>query len=367
MKKTHESPQLIIEARSKRFEMTKAIDLINRVKEEPEPTIIWNGIVRGSKGLIAGVSKTGKTTLAENVAISLAVGRNDFFGHPLSGIPEKILFINLEESYRLRSRRNFKQIIGLSEEEKILFSDNYLSTPENFPEFLLTEDDWLDVSEYIKDSEANIVFIDSLSHMFKGQIETSEPAITFVKNFRKHISILNKTIIIVHHNTKGNDRPIDQDSIAGSRIIAQEFEYAIGLGNIPTQNGGNYLCMLFNKYIQKDDTTATLYRVNQNNWVENIGEANKFDLYSTAKTDYRIDSTNKDLLLNHMQSQYSQGSQITLTGDLKKIYVENDTKTMSKDTLHKSLDKLVADGEIEIVKRGQYQLKMKEKNGTELQ
>lgn len=367
MNEKNEIPQFNFEVKSKRFEMTKAIDLINRVKEEPEPIIIWNGIVEGSKGLIAGVGKTGKTTLAESLAISIAVGKNNFFGHPLSGNPDKILFINLEESFRVRSRRNLKQIISLSAEEKVLFSENYLSTPENFPEFLLTDEDWLDVSEYIRESDASIVFIDSLSHMFEGQIENSEPAIRFVKKFRKYLSVLNKTIIIVHHNTKGNDRPIDQDSIAGSRIIAQEFEYAIGLGNIPTEKGGSYLCMLFNKYIEKDDTTATLYKVNEHNWVQNLGQANKFELYASTKIDYRTNTTNKNLLLNHIQNQHSQGSQITLTGDLKKIYVENDTKTMSKDTLHKSLDKLVEDGEIEIIKRGQYQLKMKEENGAELQ
>lgn len=361
--KTLEKTELV----RRKFKITKAIDLINRVKEEPEPSIIWNGIVRESKGLIAGVSKTGKTTLAENLAISIAVGKKEFFGHPLSGIPEKILFLNLEESFRLRSRRNWKQITSLSEREKELFSDNYLSTPEDFPEFIITDDDWSNVSDYIKESDANIVFIDSLSHMFKGQIETSEPALNFVKNFRKYISILKKTVVIVHHNTKGNDKPIDQDSIAGSRIIAQEFEYAIGLGNIPTSNGGNYLCMLFNKYIEKDDATASLYKINKHNWVEYLGEANKHALYIDSKPDYRINSTNKNLLLNHIQSQHSQGSQITLTGDLKKLYVENDTKTMSKDTLHKSLDKLVEDGEIEIIKRGQYQLKMKKKNGRELQ
>ena len=61
------------ESNVKKFKITNAIDLINRVKTEPEPKIIWNGITEGSKGLIAGVSKTGKTTLAENLAISIAV------------------------------------------------------------------------------------------------------------------------------------------------------------------------------------------------------------------------------------------------------------------------------------------------------
>jgi hypothetical protein len=30
----------------------------------PEPIILWNGIVEGSKGMIVGLSKTGKTTMA---------------------------------------------------------------------------------------------------------------------------------------------------------------------------------------------------------------------------------------------------------------------------------------------------------------
>lgn len=351
--------------REGKFKITKCIDLINKVREEPEPTIIWNGIVQGSKGLIVGVSKTGKTTLAENIAISIAVGRKEFCGYELSGIPEKVLFINLEESYRVKSRRNLKQIAILSQDEKELFSMNYMSTPIDFPEFLITDENWTDLSDYIMDTDAKYVFIDSLSHMFEGQIETSEPAIRFVKKFRKFISSSNKTIIVVHHNTKGNEKPIEQDSIAGSRIIAQEFEYAIGLGNIPTKKGGSYMCTLFNKYVANDPNTATLYTINAENWVENIGIANKYDLYSDSKIDHRINSSNKDLILNHIQSQYSQGSQTTLTGDLKKNYVENDTKTMSKDTLHKSLDKLIDDNKIEIVKRGEYKPKLKIENGGE--
>ncbi|HEX8577915.1 MAG TPA: AAA family ATPase [Flavobacterium sp.] len=341
------------------FKITKAKDLILKIQNEPEPEIVWNGIVEGSKGLIVGVSKTGKTTLAENLAISLAVGRKEFFNYPLKGKPEKVLFINLEESFRVRSRRNLKQISILTEDEKLLFNENYYSTPEDFPEFLVTDDNWNYINKYIEEVDPKYVFIDSLSHMFEGQIENSEPAIRFVKRFRTFISSLNKTIIIVHHNTKGNEKPIDQDSIAGSRIIAQEFEYAIGLGNIPTR-GGSYLSVLYNKYVEKDDTTAYTYKINSENWVENISIENKYDLYKDVKIDYRKDSTNPNRILSYIQSKRSQDSQTTLTADLKRDFVDNDTKIMSKDTLYKSLDKLVNEGLIEMVKKGEYTIKMKD-------
>jgi hypothetical protein len=340
----------------KKITVTKASDLILRVESEPEPTILWNGIVEGSKGLFVGLSKTGKTTMAENLAISIAVGRVEYLDFPLSGIPKKILFVNLEESYGLRTRRNIKQISKLTTSERTHFDENYLSIPpDDFPEFINSEEDWIKLRECIIDSEADVIFIDSLSHLVKGQIESSEVCIKFVRTFREHISALKKTIIIIHHNVKGNDKPITQDSIAGSRIVCQEFEYALGMSNIPTENGGKYLCMLYNKYIETDDTKAILYKINEENWLEKQGEANKYHLYSTTKPDKRQDSTNKDLIYNYFQS--SQGSQSILSADLMKMFVSNDSKTMAKDTLYALLKKLTAEGKIERLEKGVYKLK----------
>lgn len=342
----------------KKIKITKASDLILRVKSEPEPKNIWNGIVEGSKGMIVGLSKTGKTTMAENLAISIAVGKKEYLGYTLSGIPKKTLFVNLEESCKIRTLRNIKQISKLTPSEKVLFDENYISTPEDFPEFINSDEDWTKLRDYITDSEAEVVFIDSLSHLVKGQIESSETCLKFVQKFRQYISILKKTTIVVHHNIKGNEKPITQDNIAGSRVVSQEFEYAIGLSNIPTESGGKYLCMLFNKYIETDNTKAILYKINEDNWLEKLGEANIFKLYSNTKPDKRQDSTNKDLIYNYFQSQSSQGSQNVSSKDLMKIFVNNFTQTMSKDTLYKSLDKLLEEGKIEKPEKGVYQLKI---------
>ena len=342
----------------KSFKIIKAIELINRVNREPEPKYLWKGIPEGSTGLITGVAKTGKTTFAENLAISLSVGKKMFFGHPMDGIPRKVLYINLEEGYRIRSRRNQKQINELNKDEIKLFCNNYISTPIDFPEFLNTDEDWAILKKYIEASEAEIIFIDSLSHMCIGEIERSYVAQQFAQTFRKHVSSLNKTVIVVHHNTKGNDRPMDLNNIAGSRFILQEFEFAIGFENIPTAKGGNYSCMLYNKYIEKDDTTAQLYKMSSSGWIELLGTDNKFNLYKNYKDkDGREDSTNPDLIYDYIVSQASQGSQQTITADLMKTFVTNDTRTMSKDTLHVSLKKLEDADKIAKVKTGIYTLK----------
>ncbi|MEH6770054.1 AAA family ATPase [Maribacter arcticus] len=343
------------------IKVVKGIDLINLVKNEPEPKFLWKGIPEGSTGLITGVAKTGKTTFAENLAISISVGRKEFFGFKIEGGPKKVLFINLEESYRLRSRRNQKQISRLNQDELQLFSENYISTPVDFPDFINTDEDWNRLQEYIIASEAEVVFIDSLTHMFSGKIEDSTPSRRFTENFSEKLSVLNKTIIIVHHNTKGNERPIDQDSIAGSRVILQFFQYAWGMANIPTANGGNYLCMLNNKFIEKDDTKALLYKMSGDGWVEYIKSENKFSLYQQNRKDNRKDNTNRDLVYSYLLSQHSKGSQTISSTDLHENFVSNDT--MSKDTLYKKITTLEEEGVMQRLAKGIYSIKFNTEDG----
>lgn len=339
--------------------VVRAIDLITKFKNEPEPAEIWNGIVEGSKGLLVGVSKTGKTTFAENLAISLAIGSPSFYGKEIKGGPKKILFVNLEENPRMRSSRLKKQISRLNSQEMVLFAENYLTPEEEFIQSVDSDEDWKTLRDCIEESNADIVIIDSLTHLFQGQIESSKECVKFVKKFREYVVSSKKTIILIHHNTKGNDRPIEQDNIAGSRVILQEFEYALGFANIPNSKD-KYSCMLFNKYVEVNSSVATVYKIDKDRWIENISEIEKSVLYdSKVKIDYREDSTNKDLIYNYIQSQSSLGSQTVRSSDLMKTFVLNDPKTMARDTLFKSLEKLRNEGKIESSEKGKYQLKMK--------
>lgn len=337
-----------------RLKFERGIDIINKVSNEPEPNFLWHGIPEGSKGLITGAPKTGKTTMAENLAMSMSVGKKDFLGFQLEGKPRKVLFVNMEESYKLHGRRNKKQIYQLSDDELKLFKKNYLCAPRDFPEFLNSEDDWIKLRECIKDSKAEVVFIDSLTHMFDGEIEKTAPAKRFVEKFRDALKDLDVTVIVIHHNTKGNGEPMTQDKIAGSRVILQEFEFAYGLANIPSRKGGNYLCMLNNKHIAKDDTKATIYKLNEYGWVEYVGVDNKYNLYKEESRDGRTNTANLEIIYEYIKSQTSQTSQIITTAVLNEEFVQNNT--MSKDTLHKSLNKLEKEGRIVKESHGNYKL-----------
>jgi RecA-family ATPase len=326
----------------KGLEITKGIDLVKKFRSEPRPKVLWNDIIDGSSGLITGVAKTGKTTFAENLAISFAIGRKEFFGYEISVNPKKVLFLNLEEKIWRIGMRNSAQISVLTEQEFGLFCKNYYTKPSGFPEFLNTESDWLKLHNYIDLVSPEIIFLDSLTHMCIGEIEKSKKAQDFIQYYKKYVLSFGKTTFVVHHNTKGNDKPMTQDNIAGSRVITQEFDFALGFGNIPTSKGGCYSSMLYNKDAEKTNHQAIIYSFDQNKWIEKLDETNVFKLYKETKevhVDGRVNTKNKENVYKFIYGQYSKGSQVTSTRDLKEEFVW--TSTLSKQGLHDCINKLI--------------------------
>ena len=56
----------------------------------PPKQMLWSGVKEKSFGLVFGPSKSGKTIFSENLAISIAIGRKDYLGYSLEGIPKKV-------------------------------------------------------------------------------------------------------------------------------------------------------------------------------------------------------------------------------------------------------------------------------------
>jgi RecA-family ATPase len=348
-----------------RYTPMKGIELIRRVKSEPKRKFIWGGIREGSIGLFVGEGKTGKTTFAENLAISIAVGKQEFFGNTLDGLPKKVAFINLEEDYSITGERLRVQFETLSVKEQSYFQDNFYATPYDFPDFMNSEEDWEKLKEYILSTEAEIIFLDSLTHLFVGEIERSSIAQNLSQTLNKYVRSLGKTVIVIHHTTKGNEKPISQDKVAGSRIISQEFNWAYGFSKIPTEEGGKYMCHLFNKFQYADENIALLYEMNQNYWVSKLKTTNKYKLYNEVRnnTDGREDSKNRDRIYNYIIEQTSQSSQTISSSQLQSEFVES--STMSKDTLFQNLNRLIKEEKILRPDRGVYIMNLNEKENGE--
>lgn len=341
--------------------------VMDRVKDEPKQEIIWNGIPEGSCGLITGVAKTGKTTLAENLALNICSGKGDFLGLPLKWTGKKVCFLSFEENYRIRASRwkNQAKVFSKTDVEKI--GVNFTTNMTNIPEFLNDDSDWQKVKDYINEINPDLIILDSLSRMCIGEIEKSSTAQSFVQKFNKYIKSLGKTTFVIHHNVKGNNKPISIESIAGSRFITQEFEFAIGMAKIPSKQGGNYMKVIYNKYANTDNQKSITYSLD-NNIIQKTGTCYAEDFYKEnyKQEDGRIDDSNKSIILNTIQnflknkSTDSQDNQDSQEDKFKsKDILDLVSVEMSKDTFYRQLKKLTEEGQVSKLRGGKYKLNFK--------
>jgi len=270
-------------------------------KNAPKQKFLWSGIKENSFGLIFGPPKSGKTIFCENLGMSIAVGDDDFFGHKLSGKPEKILFLGLEEFILDRLDRNTMQYNALTEKQKELVNENYLYQPLDFTHFIKSKKQWQELRETIRDSEAKVVFIDSITRMNHGRLEDSETAEFIMQNLREICYELKITLICIHHTPKLGDSPISMDSIKGSSTFAQESDFAIAIHR--TKKGLRYMKNVFFRYANDDFDKVNQFEFDPSLWVEKIDEVDEDEILT--RTDRRRNNDSRDYIKNYINSNTS--------------------------------------------------------------
>ena len=333
-----------------KFQILSHQQLAEQVKKLPPLKPVWGGINEGSFGMIVGPSKSGKTTFCENLALSLVIGKASFWGRKLyTGKPVKVAFISFEENCRPRFDRSVKQLKALNSREKEIVSKNYFQPDCNFPQMLQNDGDWKLLEKTIKTSKAKIVFIDSLTRLYSGAIEESSVAQKLTVKLRGLSRDLGITIISIHHTTKNYGKPITIDSIAGSRVVMQEADFAIGINKLP--NGNRYLKEIFYRYKEQSDIKVLPFKINEMLWLEHTGWTNEYELFNSL--DGRVTDNGKiDQLVDFFKSK--KDDEVITTKSLAKKFVN--TKVFSKPTLHAYLKDLEKAGIITKEEKGIYKL-----------
>lgn len=325
-------------------------DMIKRTASEPKPKMIYSGIKEKSIGIIFGPSKSGKTMFCENLGMCIASGETEYLGLPIDIDNRKVLFISLEEFYTGRTERNSKQVKRLIPTHGAEWLDNFIVINENMPRYLITDDDWKIVEDTINEVHPSIVFLDSLTHMYAGQIEESNKAKEVMRKIRELSERTETTIVVIHHTTKLYDRPLSIDVIAGSRVIAQECDFMIGLNK--AMDGKRYIKDVAFRYAPTNDDKVRTFNIDDELWLNLSGEADEIKLLSVA--DGRRDEANKEKLLNFIVEQTESGATIIPFGTIEDRFA--DSREMSKPTIAANLKKLVQEKRVIKLEKGQYKV-----------
>jgi len=278
--------------------------MIKRVESEPPIQYIWSGIKKGTFGYVYGPAKSGKTILCENLGMSIAAKRNEFLGMPIdhTGI-ESVLFVSLEEFWLNRSERNGKQLSALHEEypEKL----KYFVVNELFPVSMDNENNWKDLESIIKNSNAELVMIDSFTRLSIDEIEKSKVGSDISRRLKNLTNNLGITMVIIHHSSKMTDSTLDLANMAGSRVVGQEADFILGVNRL--SNGTRYFKEVATRYKQESEFVTT-FSIDDHLWLVPQRTTEESRLFNS--TDYRENPINEELVYNTIKKLIGDGIEV---------------------------------------------------------
>lgn len=320
-------------------------EIVKLYDKEPPITYLWSGIIENSVGMFFGPPKSGKSTLCECFGLHLAVGRNEFMGFDLDGKPRKVLFLGLEENWIMRVRRNKSQNETLSESEKLLCNTNYIYQSPDYLRLIVKDQDWETLEKTIKDSGAQVVFIDSITRLNHGSLEKSSDAEKIMLRLRNLSQDLKITLICIHHTPKIGNRPLEMDTMKGSVVFAQEADFIIGLRN--TSNKIRYLKNIEFRYKDFDDSVIHQFKFTQNSTIDYLGLNTEYELLEG--TDGRRADNHRDFIIKKIKELECKG---LTTKELLKIVKKE--LGLDERWTKELLSDLVKNNKISRPKRGLY-------------
>ncbi|MEO1807226.1 MAG: bifunctional DNA primase/helicase [Bacteroidota bacterium] len=316
------------------------------LQDTPRQEHLYLGIPPVSFGYVVGPPKSGKTTYCEGLAFSIAAGLDTYLGHPLHAPHPTVIFLSMEEFWRNRMERNEQQIQRIIDQQGEAWIRNIHMASENFPPNLVTDSDWQLIEAAIARVKPSVVFIDSLSRCYTGAIEDSRIAKQLTTRLRALVQKYQICLILIHHTPKQIGRPLTIDSIAGSRVLAQEADFAIGISQ--TLSKQRYLKSIFYRYAQEDEEVQC-FQFTDDLWIQPTETTMEGSLLMIQEQ--VEDPTLGHEILEFIQSHCEAHPHIE-TKTLQQAFVA--TGEISKSTLHAHLKKLIQSGQIQKIGHGKY-------------
>ena len=327
-------------------------EMLITMESQPEQKMIYPGITENSIGFVFGPSKSGKTTFCENLGMSIAAGLDSYLGKAIKADNRKVLFISLEEFCSGRTSRNNKQVkkiitkVGNDE-----WLNNFIVANCDIPRYILSDGDWKKIKTEIEFHKPGIVFLDSLTRLQgDGNIEDSVIANAVMKKLREMANELKTTIVIIHHTPKIGSAPLTIYSLAGSRVLAQEAEFMIGINK--TVDKKVYIKDVSFRYAPDDSETVQLVKMDSDQWLTFLNNEDEAKLLSAF--DGRRDDSNKEVVYHFIEERGGVNHELVDAKVITDGLVG--TGKISKPTLFDQLKSLKKEGRIEKVGRGKYKL-----------
>lgn len=215
------------------FGESAVVDVVQDFDREipPKEWRIKDVCTKGECGMLAGASKSGKSYMATDLAISLASGRNWLGRFPCQR--GRVLYLN-GENVKSDARQRFHDCfcaMGVNpadcEQITMICADGMMKPIQELKDSLIAE---------IKEKQYALVLIDPLYCFFSGSEVDEEAAKSFVATIKDICRETGAVIICVHHHSKGALMYKNASNRAsGSGMLQRAFSTLLDISEIDAE------------------------------------------------------------------------------------------------------------------------------------
>ena len=208
---------------------------------------------------LVGSSDTGKSTFLRQLALSLALGLDDFVGYKLFPTSRNVIFISTEDdpaSTSVSIKKPISKILqNTSTDKKFLNHLKFIFDVDVNPE---SPKNIIKVLEKdLQKTDVDLIVVDAFTDIFSGDINSSTKVREFLNQFSKIAKTYNCLVLFLHHTGKRTDKyTASKDNVLGSQAFEAKMRVVIELKQYPndetlrtlTITKGNYISSQIKKY-----------------------------------------------------------------------------------------------------------------------
>jgi hypothetical protein len=209
-------------------------EIVNLI-DVPIPYIVQPLIVRGSMTQIQGDPKGGKSSFSLYLSLCCASGNWPQPQHLVAEKPLKVLYLAWEDPALMMAKRLSLYAKGLGFERNF-HNDNltFLFGPDVFVDMATGEEN---LKAAIRELEADVVFIDTLSHIHRGEENDATQMKIPMKALDRIAKEMNIGLVYLHHTNKNGEGKGAQERGRGSGAIAAAWHIMVDWGR--REDGSN--------------------------------------------------------------------------------------------------------------------------------
>lgn len=192
--------------------LINAFDLY-QLEEKETPKLLEPFLQKVGLASIVGSSDTGKSSLLRQLAISVALGKEEFIGFKLNTVTQNVIYVSTEDDKFTTNASIKKQLIDLS-----IGSD--IQDLKHLDFIFETENLLKKLYKILEDKKVDLIIIDAFTDVFNNELNSNTQVRNFLSDYH-NLAIKNDCLIVfLHHNGKRTElgKPT-KNNIIGSQAF----------------------------------------------------------------------------------------------------------------------------------------------------